>query len=248
MKTILAALLLFVSTALSFGAEMTNGVFYLDNSVECHLISQNGAVRTNHLSAGKTYMVDDVIVELQSTNRTQYYLADGPTIEASSQYLFSINLFDQEVKNLNVQPRLAEFGPHNININLTKGDFAILYPSTNAENSLIISTPYASYQLHGGRYFFRVTEKSIVAFVLDGMLTVHGDKNKKEKTEKGKMSVVVPFTDPLSGVDDKVMTSIKSLKQDEIEKFGMPITSAEKRLMNVQFVVVYGRVVGVYFK
>jgi hypothetical protein len=93
-----------------------------------------------------------------------------------------------------------------------------------------------------------VTEKSTVAFVLDGMLTVHGDKNKKEKTEKGKMSVVVPFTDPLSGVDDKVVTSIKSLKQEEIERFGLPILSAEKRLINVQFVVVYGRVVGVYLK
>jgi hypothetical protein len=248
MKTILAALLLFVSTALTVVADMTNGVFYLDNAVECHLISQNGAVRTNHLIAGKTYMVDDVLVELESTNRTQYYLAGGPTIEASSQYLFSINLFDQEVKNLNVQPQKAEFGTHNIAVNLTKGDFAILYPSTNAENSFVVSTPYAAYQLHGGRYFFRVTEKSTVAFVLDGMLTVHGDKNKTEKTEKGKMSVVVPFTDPLSGVDDKVVTSIKSLKQEEVERFGAPILSAEKRVINVQFVVVYGRVVGIYLK
>jgi len=248
MKAILASILLVVSSAFAFGAELTNGVFYLDTPTEAHLIAQNGAARTNHLIAGKTYMVDDVIVEFESTNKTMFYLSGGPIVEASSHYSFSVNVFDQEVKNFDLQPRQADFGIHNINITFTKGDFVVIYPNASPDSSLVVSTPYATYQLGAGRYFFRVTEKSVVVFVLEGMMMVHGDKNRVEKTDKGKLSIAVPLSDPLSGVDDRWVMSMKNLKQEEIDRFGSPILLAERRLQNIRFVVINGRVIGVLLK
>lgn len=229
---------------------MTNGVFYIDSPVECHLISQNGASQTNHLVAGKSYMVGDFLVELEpeSTNKTTFYLSGGPMIEAFPRSSFSINLFDQEVKNLDAHPRRAEFGSHNINITLSKGEFSIIYSNSSANSSLIVGTPYATYQLHGGKYFFRVTDRSVVVYVLDGIMTVHGDKNKIDTTDSGKLSVVVPFSDPGSGVDDKIVTSIKILRKEEADKFAAPLLLAEKKSGNVLFIVINGRVIGVLLK
>jgi hypothetical protein len=249
MKSILTSILLLISTALfAAGNDLTNGVFYIDSPVECHLISQNGASLTNQLVAGKTYMVGEVLVELEPTNKTTFYFSGGPLIEASAQSSFTVSLFDQEVKNLDAQPRRAEFGSHSINLTFSKGEFSIIYPNADANSSLMVNTPYATYQLHGGKYFFRVSGKSVIAFVMDGIMTVHGDKNRKDKTEKGKLSVAIPFSDPASGVDDKIVTSIKQLKQEEVDRFSAPCLNAEKKWGNVLFVVINGRVIGVLVK
>jgi hypothetical protein len=248
MKAFVASLLLFVATSFASFADMTNGVFYTDSAVECHLVSQNGSTKTNQLVAGKTYMVDDVLVELASTNQTTFYFSGGPMVEASSQYLFTVNLFDLEVKNLDAQPRKAEFGSHNLSLTFEKGEFCIIYTNPDPNSSFIVNTPYATYQLHGGKYFFRVSDRSAVAFVMEGIMTVHGDKNRSDKTEKGRLSVAVPFSDPGSGIDDKIVSSIKVLKQAEMDYFSAPLLLAEKKATNVQFVVINGRVIGIWLK
>ena len=246
MKTLILSLLLLASTVC--GADMTNGVFYADSSVECHLISQNGAVTTNQLAAGKTYTVGNALLEMEVTNKTVFYFAGGPMIEVGPKSTLSINLFDQEVKNLNSAPRKAEFGSHNISLTFSKGEFAVIYPNKDTDSSITLATPFTSYQLNGGKYFVRISEKSVIAYVLEGMMQVHGDKNRVDKTEKGRLAVAIPFTDPASGVEDKIITSIKTLKTEEMERFAAPILQAEKKWADVQFFVVGKQVIGIWMK
>ena len=226
---------------------MTNGVFYTDSAIQCHLISQNGAATTNQLSAGKTYLVTDTLIELQTSNTTTLYFSGGPMIEASAASLITVNVFDSEVKNLNAQPRKADIGSINLGLTFGKGEYSVIYPNIDANSSLVINTPFASYQLGGGKYFFRVSDKSAIVYVVEGSMQMHGDK-KVDKTSKGNLAVAIPFADPGSGVEDKILTSIKTLKQDENDKYSTPVLLAEKKWGNVGFVIVGGRVIGIWLK
>lgn len=250
MKTFIISLLLFFATAVaSFGQTNLNGVFYVDNAVECHLITQNGSSQTNALTAGKTYMVtDSALVELVSSNKTTFYLSGGPMIEVSPSSVFSIDVFDQEIKNLESQPRRAEFGSHNISITLGIGEFSIIYPNTNADSILTVNTPFATYVLQSGKYFFRISDKSAIVYVVEGMMQMHGEKNRVDDTKKGSLAVAIPFVDPGSGLPDKILTSIKTLKDEENERYTTPVLLAEKKWANVGFIVVGGKVIGVWLK
>lgn len=243
MKAVLTAFLLFVVTTCATFGNLTNGVFYVDSAVECHLISQNGSVTTNQLTAGKTYMTSDVLVELHTTNKTTIYFSGGPMIETLPDSTLTINVFDQEVKNLDAQPRKAEFGSHNLGVTFNKGEFNISYPTTDANSQLTVNTPFATYQLGNGKFFYRVSDKSAIAYVLEGTMQMHGDK-KVEKTSKGNLAVAIPFNE----VEDKILTSIKTLKQDENDRYAAPVIIAEKKLGNVGFIVINGRVIGVWAK
>ena len=247
MKSLILAFFLFAAGAIASAAEMTNGVFYVDNAVSCHLVSQNGSVTTNDLSAGRTYMVGNTLLEMETTNKTAFYFSGGPLIEVSPNAKLSVNLFDQEVNNLSSTPRKPEYGSHNLSLKFDVGEYSVIYPSKDANSSLTITTPYTSYELQGGKYYFRVSDKSAIVYVLEGMMNVHGDK-RVDKTEKGRLAVAIPFTDPASGVEDKIVTSIKALKQEETERFATPILLAEKKWADVQFFVINGRVIGAWVK
>lgn len=246
MKALIFALMLSVTTLL--GADMTNGVFYTDSPVECHLISQNGATVTNQLAAGKTYEVGNALAEIVTTNKATFFISGGPMIEAGPNSTFSINLIDVEVKNLSDSPSKADFGMHNVNLGFGVGEFSIVYPNQDPNSSVTAATPYTSYLFQGGKYFVRITDKSAIVYVLEGMMQVHGDKNRVDNTDKGKLAVAIPFLDPASGVEDKIISSIKPLKQEEMERFATPVMLAEKKWANVQFVVIGGKVIGVRMK
>jgi len=247
MKAIFTTLMLFFATLFA-NADMTDGVFYVDAPVECHLVSQNGNIATNHLSAGNTYMVGNVLLEMNITNKTTFHFSGGPMIDIAPKSAFSINLFDQEVKNLTVPPRKADFGSHNLSVSFGVGEYSVVYPNKNPGSMITVATPFITYQLSGGKYFFRVSDKSIIVYVLEGMMQVHGDKNKVDTTDKGKLAVAIPFTDPASGVEDKIITSIKTLKPEEMERFSSPVLIAERKWGDVQFFVINGRVIGLWMK
>lgn len=242
--------ILFLSLSLLIGianAEPTNGVFYIDNSVECHVISQNGIITTNQYVGGKTYTVGNTMVELLVSNQTTFYFSGGPMIEVGTNSIFSITIFDQEVKNLDVTPRRAEFGSHNLSLTLDKGEFSIIYPNFDVNSLLTINTPFISYELNGGKYFIRLSDKSVVVYVIEGTMQVTGDKQ-TDKFGRGKLAMAVPFVDPSSGVEDKIVTSIKSLKQEETNRFTSPVSNANKKWGNSQFFVIDGRIIGVWIK
>jgi hypothetical protein len=246
MKSLIFAVVFFVLSVITSIGDTTNGVFYIDNPVSCHLVSQNGSIITNQLNGGQTYTVGNNLMEMSVSNKTTFYFAGGPMIEAGANSSISVNLYDLEVNNINSQPRTAEFGVHNLNLNLTSGEFSILYPNTNG-SSLTVSTPFTSYEMHGGKYLVRITDLSIVVYIIDGSMEVHGDK-RVDKTEKGKLIVAIPFSDPSSGVDDKVITSTKTLRPDETDRFASPVILAEKKWSNVRFFIVRGEVIGMWMK
>jgi len=245
MKTLFLSLFLAISV---LGTDMINGSFYIDSPVECRLVSQNGNTKTNQLVAGGTYMVGNILSEMVISNKMAFYFGGGPMIEAGTNSEFSVNLFDQEIKNLDVMPRKAEFGSHNLNIQFRQGEFAVLYYPDDTNSTVMVSTPLTMYQLNGGKYYFRVSDKSSIAYVLEGDMKVHGDKNRVDTTDKGKLAVAVPFTDPASGIEDKIITSIKPLKPDEVARFSNPVLAAEKKQNDVQFFIVSNRVVGILMK
>lgn len=245
MKTLILFLLSFALFLTStFGANMANGVFCADYDVESHLIAQNGAITTNLLTAGKTYMVGNALVELRPSTNTAFYFSGGILVDASPKSTLTLNLFDQEVKNINSIPRRAEFGTHNISLSIGNGEYSIIYPNKDQYSSISISTPFTSYQLFGGKYFFRVSDKSVVAYVLEGTMQVIGDK-KSDKTERGKIAVSIPFSDSSSGVSDKVISSIKTVKPEETTRFSSPILIADRKVNDIQFFIINGNVVGI---
>ena len=127
MKSLILAFFLFAAGALASAAEMTNGVFYVDNPVSCHLVSQNGAVTTNDLVGGRTYMVGNTLLEMETTNKTAFYFSGGPLVEAGAKSKLSVNLFDQEVNNLDANPRKPDYGSHNLSLKFDVGEYVVIY-------------------------------------------------------------------------------------------------------------------------
>lgn len=247
MKTFILVFLLFVAGATASASELTNGVFYVDNPVDCQLIQQNGVTTTNTIVSGKTVTVGNSLMEITTGPKTLFYFAGGPLVEVSAKSSISVNLFDREVKNLKSMPRKAEFGTCNLSLMFNIGEYCVIYPNTDSNSSLTITTPYTSYEIQNGKFYFRVTDRSAIVYVLEGMMNVHGDK-KVDKTAKGNLAIAVPFVDPASGLNDKVVTSIKPVKQEETDKFTAPVILAEKKWADVQFFVLEGKVVGIWMK
>jgi len=180
MKTLLFALFLFGLTTL-FGADFTNGVFYIDNSVECHFVAQTGTSTTNQLAAGNTFTVGNTLSELCSTSKTMIYFSGGVAVETITNSVLTINLFDQEVNNINDTPRAAVFGNHNLSLTLGNGEFVVIDPSVDSNSSLVINTPIATYQSSGGKFLFQVSDQKCLVYVIEGMIQVHGDKQLQDR-------------------------------------------------------------------
>src|ERR1035441_10229753 len=230
-----AIILSFLLTASSLFA--ADGVFYVDKSIEVHLITQNGAIVTNYLSNGSTAVVGTTtLTELCPSEKTTIYLGGGPTIEADAGSVLSINVFDQEVKNLTNSPSLATFGSHNISLTLTKGNFGIAYQIQDANSICAISTPLALYQMNVGKFFFQVSDVKSLVYVLDGAMIVHGDKNRIDAAKKGSKSIT-------GQIDTEVATTTRPINPAESSTIAMQ--TRDNASAAIQFIVIDGRVRGV---
>jgi hypothetical protein len=228
-------LLILLASAVSLFA--ADGVFYVDKPVEVHLIAQSGATVTNRLFDGSTTAVgSNTLTELCPSEKTTIYLSGGPTIEADAGSILSINVFDQEVKNLMNSPSLAAFGSHNISLTLTKGTFGITYQVQDANSTCAISTPLALYQMNVGKFLFQVSDAKSLVYVLDGMMTVHGDKNRVDSAKKGSKSVT-------GQIDTEVATTTRPINPSE----SSTIATQTRDLASaaIRFIVIDGRVRGV---
>jgi hypothetical protein len=247
MKNLIISLFLLFATSL-YGADITNGVFYVDTPVGSTLITQNKGSTTNFLGAGRTYSVGNAVMEVKTDKTTQLFFSGGPLIQIGANSEFTILLFDQAVDNLSASPQYAKFGSHMVNLSFTKGEFIVIYPNKDENSRVTVNTQYADYELTGGKYLFRVSDKSVVVFVLEGNVLVHSDKSRVETVSKGNLAFAVPFPDVVNGVNDKIVSSIRRSNPDEIDKFAFPISSVEKNLNNIGFFVIDGKVVGVLLK
>ena len=235
MKAIILSFLLAASSLLA-----ADGVFYVDKPVVTHLISQNGATVTNNLIGGSTTMVGTTtLMELCPSEKTTIYLAGGPTIEADAGSVLSLNAFEQEVKNLTNSPCLASFGSHNISLTLTKGNFTVTYKAQDENSTCAISTPLALYQMNVGKFLFQVSDAKSLVYVLDGMMTVHGDKSRKDTAKKGSKTIT-------GQIDTEVATTTRPI--NPAESSNIATQTRDLASAAIQFIVIDGRVRGVDLK
>jgi hypothetical protein len=232
MKAIILSFLLAASSL--FAAD---GVFYVDRPVNSHLIAQSGATTTNHFIGGSTTMVGGAtLTELCPSEKTTIYLGGGPVIEADAGSVLSINTFDQEVKNLTNSPSLAAFGSHNISLTLTKGNFSVTYKAQDENSTCAISTPLALYQMNVGKFFFQVSDAKSLVYVLDGMMTVHGDKNRVDSAKKGSKAIT-------GQIDTEVATTTRPINPTESNTIATQ--TRDLASATIQFIVIDGRVRGI---
>jgi hypothetical protein len=239
--------MLFTSVLLCAEVTTTNGVFYVDNDVECLLVTQGGGNTTNVLKAGMTYPVGNALIELKSTNMTSFLFSGGPLVQVSPNSIFTVIMFDQEVENIDSAPQRAKFGNHTLNLALSKGEVCILYPNKDTNSRVNVNTHYADYELSGGKYYFKLTSKGALVYVVDGGMVVHGEKSRTDVVDKGNFTLA-NSADTEFGLDEKVTTSFKKAKPEEMERFALPVISAEKTCSNVTFFVVDGKVIGIPLK
>ena len=157
-------------------------------------------------------------------------------VTADPNSIFSVNAFDQEVKNQTNSPCLAAFGPHNISLALTRGSFSVTYKSKDENSTCAISTPLAMYQMNEGKFLFQISDAKSLVYVLDGMMTVHGDKSRKDTAKKGSKTIT-------GQIDAEVATTTRPINPAE----SITIATQTRDLASaaIQFIVIDGRVRGV---
>jgi len=228
-------------------ADIMGGAFVLTQDSESNIISHNNNITSGKIIAGKTYLIDDKIIEISTTTNTSLYLSGGIIIDIGANSKLSINLFEQDILNINDLPRLAKIGNHNINITFDVGDFSIIYPSYTTQSYFSINTPITSYQLTGGKYNFKITDISVIAYVYEGSMEIVEDK-KTDKREKGKLTISIPFSDSNSGISDKIISSVKTINSTETNKFNSNVLLADKKTNDVQFFIIDKQLVGISLK
>lgn len=234
MKSLFLSLALLFCTVTVF-ADITNGVFYVDNDVKCYLVDQGGKTITNQLCAGCTYRIEDkYMTQLETSNTTTIYFAGGPIVQASPNSQVSINSFQYEVKNLYAFPRKAIFGPCNLVIGLNQGEFVVVYSNPEPTSMLEIATFHTDRAYEAGKYVFVANEKETTVNVIEEMSALFkGSPNGKRNPTKNKT---------------KTITTTTPLTVAEIERFNTIVADVEKKTNNVMFIVVDGAVKGVWMK
>lgn len=245
MKNFICFLFLVVATFILPASEFRGGVFCVDNSVECRNIQIDGTTTTNTIFMGKTVEMGESMLEIDTLNKTTFYFSGGPLIEVGTNSTLSINLFDRVVLNPNSIPRKAEFGGCNLSVKFDVGEYCVIYPNSDPNSSFTITTPYTAYEILNGKFYFRITDRSAIVYVIEGTMNVHGDKH-INKTAKGNLAIAVPFVDPASGLNDKIVTSIKPVNQEDTSKFSDPVIQAEQKWNDVRFFIIEGKIIGVW--
>lgn len=235
MKSLFTALAIFLmAVTATLAADMTNGSFYVDNNVECHVIAQNGSTTTNQFLAGYTYTVGEQLLEMDIATPTMFCFAGGPIVQAGSNSTLIINLFENQVNNRHVSPRKAEFGAFNLTLGFNKGEFIVVYPKSDSASTFGVMTPQTGDPYVPGKYVFVVDETETTVNVLDKE-NVFADKK-------------APFRQSPTKNKTKTTTVTKALDQPEIDKYNAVIATMEKKASEVVFVIINGSIQGVLLK
>lgn len=223
-------------------AEMTNGAFCVDRDVRAALITQS-SLHTNQLSDGITYQVKDKVYELLPTNDVMIYLANGASLKMSSNSVFSIDLYDQEITNGTV-PTIIRGGTYNISTTLNNGEIWLYNPINDENCSFILNTPNISYQFKHGLFYCKSTENASVLIVYDGYCELMDDNNKDQKIEKSQMVATLPIANAPKGLSGKVFNGVSNLKAIELKKISEPFISLTNMANDVKFYLIDGNLYG----
>lgn len=235
----LILILLFLSIK-SFAQTTVNGSFYISEGKPSYQVTTpTRKSEVNSLLTGVTYKVADGIYDLSTGNESSTLLfSNDILIKLGTNSSFSINSFSQDILNMDNPPQKLQFDNYSLNVGLQKGEALISRTETNSNSLCVFSTKYADFELLSGKIIAKVTDKTVIIYVIDGLVRVHEDKPTIEVVGAGNMIIAVPFLDPSSGLEDKVVTSVKRIKDGDIPKLA-DVKS------DILFTVVDGRIVGV---
>ena len=237
MRALILSLLLFFLYTNLFAQTMTDGSFYVYEGKSTYKITTNDKKSaSNILLPGVTYRFSDGIYDISVESEPLTLLfSNDVNVKLSPNSEFSITEFGQEVLNFGNPPQKLQSGVYSLNVSLQKGEATIIRNDTNSNSMCIFSTKYADFELLQGKIVAKVTDKSVIIHVLDGLVRVHEDRPTVEVVGVGNMIIAVPFLDPASGLEDKAVVSIKKSN----------ISNSVTNVTDVMFAIVDGKLVGI---
>ena len=90
------------------------------------------------------------------------------------------------------------------------------------------------YQMNVGKFLFQVSDAKSLVYVLDGMMTVHGDKSRKDTAKKGSKTIT-------GQIDTEVATTTRPINPTE----SSTIATQTNAPSDIRFIVIDGRVRGI---
>ena len=220
MKKILAFILTSFLSIAAFGQIATNGVF---------------------VAEGKTIEVSN---DIYTVNKPAVVLfSNGLISKVETNSELQINSFFQDVNNTNKNPERAKFGQSTLAATLTDGSAFFVYPETDTNCSVVVSTPFADIELHKGAFYFVVNTNNAVCLVIDGTFTAHGEKKQEKKLEAGSALVVAPT--PQGIFDTKFSFSSMAIYDSTMAKYKTTIKDLSTNANSIIFIRIDGKTVGV---
>lgn len=202
---------------------------------------------SNDLIVGRTYSSDVESIEI-STSKSQNVLlklSNEILVELQPNSKFSVDGFNQMVKNDEAEPMLVVYTDYISNLNLLSGDAYISSPLYDSDNTMnVLQTPLANLELSGGKYLVKSSQKFVICYVIDGSVKVFNPKtNKKEVIENDQMAFIVPFPG-----ETGVMVTSKTIESGELLEQTNKIKEIEKNKDSVIFAVIDKKIVGIKVK
>lgn len=218
---IIAGLVLSSFLALSaLGQTSTNGVFVI---------------------GGKTTEVGNDVYTVNKPSVVQF--SNGLISKVETNAELQVNSFFQDVENINKNPEKAKFGQSTLALTLTEGNAFFVYPETDTNSSVVVSTPFVDVELHKGSFYFIVTSNNVVCLTIDGSFTAHGEKKQEKKIDAGGALVVVPT---IQGIfDTKFQFSTMTIYDATLIRYKATIKDVSTTSNSLMFIRIDGKTLGV---
>ena len=238
MKHILLSLIILISALnVAISQTYTNGSIYIDNSIECQAVTAHSGIITNRLIAETTYTTGNTVLLFSPTNLTKFYLSGNIYIIADANSQFSIDIFEQEINNLNATPRKATFGNYNLALTILSGRIAI-ESITNDSSAISLTAQDSAFQLNGGDFLFDVMTNTVVCYSTGNYkrILTHNSPNLNVKGAELLMehNVKVTTTEPFQPTPK------------QLDGYNILIQKLNDK--NVDFFVISGKLVGILTK
>jgi len=248
MKRILTLLLATLSLNVLSEDFLSGGTYVMSapDGIKYNLIGQV-STETDNLIVGRTYSSDTESIEITtaSSQTVLLKLSNEILVELQPDSKFSVDGFNQMVKNDDAEPMVVVYTDYIANLNLLEGDAYISSPTYDSANTMnVLQTPLANLELSGGKYLVKSSQKFVICYVIDGSVKVFNPKtNKKETVEDGQMAFIVPFPG-----ETGVMVTSKTIEPGELLGQTNKVKEIEKNKDSVIFAVINKKIVGIKVK
>lgn len=249
MKKLLTLLLLATSFYNVVSEDFLTGGTYVASAVQgakYNLVGQT-TTETQTIVEGRTYSSEMDVFEVvtKENEHMKLHLSSGVLVDVLPETTFSVDAFNQMVKNNDAEPELAVSTDYILNMSLLSGDAYVVSPKYDSPNTMcVLQTALANLELNGGTYRINSSQKYVICYVLDGQVQVFNPKtNKKESITKGQMAFIVPFPG-----DSGVLVTSKTIDGNELTTQYKEVKEVEKIKDDVIFAIINKKIVGIKVK